>query len=263
MSGGSTQQFRPALIAHEALTGMRFVKLTTTSKEVDMADTAGERVIGVADFDYAIRDHVSVCAVGEVEMTSSEAITTNDKVSTSANGRARVAVAGDYVAGVALTSCGGADEVVRVFLLPSTSTSSTALDTTYAESSNSGLHVAQVTYDFAVDGGVIGPILLGATIPDNAIVWDGFYEVLTTVTTAGADAGTLALHVNSANDLVTATAVSAGGNIWDAGIHPIVPVGTAALAIKLTAARALTLTIGGQAVTAGKFVLYVFYVLGL
>jgi len=261
MSGGSTQQFRPALIANEALTGMRFVKLTTTSKKVDMADTAGEQVFGVVDFDYASGDHVSVCAVGEVEVTSSAAIAAGAKVSTSANGRAVTAVAGDYVAGVCLQSCAGANEVVRVFLLPATATSSTAISSTFAEG-NSGLQVAMAVYDFAVDGGAIGAIGLGVTIPDNAIIWDGFYDVITTLTSA-TDAATIALHAQSANDLKTATAISSG-TTWDvAQPKAIVPVGTAAACIKLTAARELTATIAVEAVTAGKFVLYVFWVTGL
>ena len=261
MSGGSVQQFRPALIANEALTGMRFVKSTTTSKKVDMADTAGERVIGVVDSDFAIGAHVSVCAVGEVEVTSSEAIAANALVSCSANGRARTAVAGDFIAGVALTSCAGADAVVRVFLIPATSTSSTALAAAFADGLT-GLRVAQATYDFAVEGGAIGAIGLGVTLPDDAIIWDGFYDVKTTCTSA-TDAGTMALHAQTANDLKTATAISSG-TTWDApGVKAIVPVGTAAAAIKLTAARELTATIAVEDFTAGKFVLYVFYTLGI
>jgi hypothetical protein len=124
--------------------------------------------------------------------------------------------------------------------------------------------VARATYDFAEHGGAIGAINLGVTIPDNAIVCGGFVDVATTCTTAGADAGTMALHVQGANDLVTATAVSDGANLWDAGLHPIVPKANTpeSTGIKLTAARAITATIATQAFTAGKFTVFLYYLQG-
>ena len=83
-----------------------------------------------------------------------------------------------------------------------------------------------------------------------------------TCTTAGADAGTMAIHVQSANDIVTATAVSAVGDIWDEGQSPIIPKANTpeSTAIKLTADRTVTATIATQAFTAGKFTVYLYYV---
>ena len=126
------------------------------------------------------------------------------------------------------------------------------------------LRVARATYDFAEHGGAAGAIGLGVTIPDNAIVCGGFIDVVTTCTTAAADAGTMAIHVQSANDIVTATAVSAGGNIWDAGLHPIVPKANTpeSTGIKLTAAREITATIATQDFTAGKFHVFLYYLQG-
>lgn len=124
------------------------------------------------------------------------------------------------------------------------------------------LRVAKATYDFAVHGGAIGAINLGVTIPANAIVCGGFIEVLTTCTTAGADAGTMAISVEGANDIVTATAVSAGGNIWDAGKQAIIPKANTpeSTGVKTTVARAITATIATQAFTAGKFNVFLFFV---
>lgn len=124
--------------------------------------------------------------------------------------------------------------------------------------------VARATYDFAEHGGAISAISLGVTIPDNAIVCGGFVDVVTTCTSAGADAGTMALHVQSANDIVSAIAISNGGNPWDEGLHAIVPKANTpeSTGIKLTAARAITATIAGQAFTAGKFVVYLYYLQG-
>lgn len=126
------------------------------------------------------------------------------------------------------------------------------------------LRVARATYDFAEHGGTIGAIGLGVTLPDNAIVCGGFVDVVTTCTTAAADAGTMAIHVQGANDIVAAVAVSNGANPWDAGLKPIVPKANTpeSTGIKLTAAREVTATIATQDFTAGKFTVFLYYLMG-
>lgn len=131
------------------------------------------------------------------------------------------------------------------------------------------LRIVRGTYDFAVDGGVIGTITLkdsksraDIVIPDNAVIVDSLVDVTTTFITAGADAGTVALQVEGANDIVSAVAVSDGGNPWDAGLHAGIPVGTVATAFKLTQARTPSVVIGGQAVTAGAMVVTYQYIVG-
>lgn len=129
----------------------------------------------------------------------------------------------------------------------------------------SRLQCARAVYDFAVDGGAISAIpLRGDTIPDNAVIMGGFVDVITTCTTAGADAGTMALHVNAANDIVNAVAVNAANpGQYDAGQRAIIPkINTPeSTSVKTTAARSITATIAGQAFTAGKFHVFLFYVL--
>lgn len=123
---------------------------------------------------------------------------------------------------------------------------------------------AIVVYDFTVDGGTAGVIALtgSPTLPDNAVVWVSAYEVLTTVTTAGADAGTLTLTLPTDGDLFTAIAVSDGSNPWDQGVF-VQGLGAIVVASqtpkKLTGARLLTLTAGGQNITAGKIVFHLSY----
>lgn len=119
---------------------------------------------------------------------------------------------------------------------------------------------------------------LGVYLPDNAIVTRAWYEVVSTFTSAGADAGTIALSVQTADDIVAAVAISNGANPWDAGLHGT-KVGSGARSgnaetalvandsdvatmVKLTAIRQLTATVATQALTAGKLNLYVEYVLG-
>lgn len=130
-----------------------------------------------------------------------------------------------------------------------------------------GLHrkmVAVARYDFAVDGGAIGDIASGVSIPDNAIICGGFVDVDQTCTTAGADAGTMAIKAQGANDIVSAIAVSDGTNPWGAGLHAIIPKGNTpeSTGIKLTAAREITFTIATQAFTAGKFTVFLEYLQG-
>ena len=100
---------------------------------------------------------------------------------------------------------------------------------------------------------------LGVTIPDNAIVLDGMVDVVTTFASAN-DSATIAIHVNGANDIVAAVAISDSGNPWDAGLHAVVPVNSAATAVKTTAAREITATVAVQALTAGKLVGFLRYV---
>ncbi len=119
---------------------------------------------------------------------------------------------------------------------------------------------------------------LGVYIPDNAVITRAWVDVVTTFTSAGADAGTIALHLQSANDIVAAIAISDASNVWDAGIHgskigfpALADTGTetallvaalfSASMLKTTAIREITATVGGQALTAGKLNVYLEYVI--
>lgn len=140
-----------------------------------------------------------------------------------------------------------------------------------ADPDTDGLHVlraARFTFDPSANAGerTIGAHGLGVTLPDNALVMFGHLEILTTFASAGADAGTIALSIQGANDLVTATAISSG-TFWDAVANKVmVPdalnAAGVATAIKLTAAREVTATVASQALTAGKLVGWLYYVVG-
>lgn len=114
--------------------------------------------------------------------------------------------------------------------------------------------VARCTYDFGVDGGTVGAIDLGVTIPDNAVIVRSWYEVITGMTSAG-NAGTFAISVEGANDVVTAVdADTVSGRVE--GIQD----GTIAASIKTTGAKAITFTIAVEDLTAGKVVFFLEYV---
>ena len=123
------------------------------------------------------------------------------------------------------------------------------------------VQLAFALYDFAVDGGAISTItpVTGFKLPDNAIILDGMVDVITTCVSA-TDAATIAIQSEAAGDIVVAKAISAGGDDWDAGLQAIIPLGTAATAVKLTAARDIKIVIAVEAVTAGKFHIILRYV---
>lgn len=129
--------------------------------------------------------------------------------------------------------------------------------------SKAEVFLARAEYNFAVDGGAISAIASKTVIPAGALIIGGFVNVLTTCQTAGGDAGTMAIKVEGANDIVSAIAVSDGTNPWDAGRQAIIPKRNTpeSTSIRTTAARRVTFTIAGQAFTAGRFIVYLEYVL--
>lgn len=150
--------------------------------------------------------------------------------------------------------------------------------------------IVKATYDYEDNGGTVGTYPLGAIVPEGAIVTNVFYVVNTTFTTAGSDAGSIAIYLQSANDIVAALAVSNAANIWDEGIHSTkIPLGAVASAladntygldpeggiindvgklkergtppyILTTADRELSVVVATQNVTAGNMDIYLEYV---
>lgn len=118
-------------------------------------------------------------------------------------------------------------------------------------------------YSFAIDGGAIGAIALRASqgsqgpIPSGSVILEAFLDVTTLFTTG--TAATMALSVEGANDLVSATVVS-GAPYSTTGLKATLPVFTAASMIKTTAERSPTATIATGTVTAGVLALVIFYI---
>lgn len=115
--------------------------------------------------------------------------------------------------------------------------------------------VVKAQYDFATLGGAVGDISLGVTIPDNAVITDVVIDVLTNPTSGGS--ATIAVKAQSAADLIGATAVASFTGI----LQGVPTAGTIASAIKLTANRTVTVTVAVAALTAGKFNVFVKYLL--
>lgn len=123
----------------------------------------------------------------------------------------------------------------------------------------------------------------GLYIPAGAIVTQCLYHVPTgkTFTSAGADAGEIALTLESAGDILASVAISGTNDPWDAGMHATL-VGVPALSvfhasnnptaleyiqnikskyIVTTAERELIVTVAAQALTAGEMNIYLEYFL--
>lgn len=124
-------------------------------------------------------------------------------------------------------------------------------------------NVVKATFDPSGDATkrVIAAHGSGVFIPAGAIITNTMYDVLTTFTSAGADAGEIAISVASANDIVTSTAISTG-TTWDnvAALVAGTPV-SAATAIKLSADKEVVFTVAAQVLTAGKMDVYIEYYL--
>ncbi|MCW2767924.1 MAG: hypothetical protein JWO11_3883 [Nocardioides sp.] len=128
------------------------------------------------------------------------------------------------------------------------------------------LKQAQGEYDFAVDGGAVGAIVLrsapsdsnGNDIPNGSIIEGGYIEVDTLVTSASGNTGTIAVNSEGAGDLLAAVVTS--GAPWSTvGRKSIIPAFTGATTVKTSARRNLVVTVAVAALTAGKFRVVVFY----
>jgi hypothetical protein len=127
---------------------------------------------------------------------------------------------------------------------------------------NKTKNTARLRYDFAVNAGAVGSMnLLDEngdlfTLPSGAIITQVYIDIITACVSTSND-GTIALKANVANDLLSAVDADTLS-----GITAGVPVGTAATMVKCTAARNIVLSIAVHALTAGKFDVYIDYVLG-
>lgn len=109
--------------------------------------------------------------------------------------------------------------------------------------------VAMFEFDFDLHGGEVGTITVeNDVIPDDAVIMDGFVEVKEAVTSDGS--ATVALHINSSEDILAATAKT---SLTAGAILDVVPDGTAANMIKTAAKKNLSVVVATAALTAGKF----------
>ena len=122
---------------------------------------------------------------------------------------------------------------------------------------------------FTFDAGIVGNQSIaahgtGVTLPANAVVIGGFFDVNTVFHSAGADAGTIAISVEGADDIQAAAAVS-GAPYSTIGRKAIVPKSNTpeSTSVKTTVAREITCTVAGQVLSAGKLTGFLHYVVSV
>ena len=105
---------------------------------------------------------------------------------------------------------------------------------------------------------------LDVKLPANAVIVGGVVDVTKTFTSEN-DTATIAISLVEANDIVAAKAIGAEGDVWDAGLQAIIPKANTpeSTGIKLTEEKAITVTVGVEALTAGKLVVYLDYYEGI
>jgi hypothetical protein len=113
------------------------------------------------------------------------------------------------------------------------------------------------------DNADVGAHGVNVTLPANAIIVGGFFDVNTAFTSTNSTA-TIAIHVVSANDIQTAAAVS-GAPGSTIGRKAIVPKANTpeSTSIKTTAASEITVTVAVEGLLTGKLTGYLYYVEGI
>jgi hypothetical protein len=224
-----------------------------------LATAATDNLIGIFQhITTTADDMVKIMLSGISPVVYGGAVTRGDPLTSNATGQAIVATAGQSIIGYATIS-GVLNDIGYCEIIPQRLPSNAGADGLVMKG------LARATFD-ATGGKAIASYGLGVILPDNAIITRSWYDVITTFTSAGADAGTIALSIptNDVAGIVAATAISAGGNIWDAGLHEGIQDGAATnMSVKTTAARELTADVAVQDLTAGKLVLFCEYVISL
>lgn len=130
----------------------------------------------------------------------------------------------------------------------------------------SGNLLSYTTYQFdvGVDGGVTGTFALrGTQLPINARITRAWYEVTQTFTSAS-DASAISIGIDGDDDdgIVAPIAISNVANPWDLGVHSTIQNGlTDNISELTTSSRNIELVLAGEALNAGRLVLFVEYMI--
>ena len=132
-------------------------------------------------------------------------------------------------------------------------------DRLYKSASGAAKSTFQFVYDFSVLGGAVGSIPLTQTngpLPNNFVIQNAFVDVITGLT-GGVGATGAVTTGQGAGDLVIATVIAGAPFSTTGPKITIALLGTIATWIKTTAQRSPALVVAVNAVTAGKFNLFV------
>ena len=121
-----------------------------------------------------------------------------------------------------------------------------------------GAQVVKATYDFTVDGGAVATItpLSSPIIPAGAIVFGGLIDVPVAAVGPGAS---IAIGFGSGAQVASLKAATGVATYTLGAVIALIPVWTAASAVKVAADTAITFTISGAVLTAGKISVQIYY----
>ncbi len=122
------------------------------------------------------------------------------------------------------------------------------------------LRTARAKYDFAVDGGAQGAITpaTNSAIPDNAIILFGLANSTTAATSGGA--ATIAIGTTAGSSASSLKAAEAVATFGADALVALIPVMSAASAVKMSAAGQIELTVATADLTAGVIEITVVYI---
>lgn len=120
------------------------------------------------------------------------------------------------------------------------------------------LQEVKVTYDFAVDGGAQTTITPKATVvvPAGAVIFGGFIQGITLPVGVGAS---IAIGLGSGAQVAALKAATVIATYAAGATVALIPVFTAASVVKAAADTAVTFTISGAPLTAGKVQVVLYY----
>lgn len=230
-------------------TAYTIAKWGADDETMSVAAAATDNMLGIFQHTTdAAGERVRVMKTGISRLVLGATVTRGDPITSNATGRGIQATLGQNYIGFAEAS-GVSGDIIPVSIMPGMIAPNQGVD------GNGFLHVARATYDFSVEGGEIGDVALGVTLPDNAVITFGFGDIITSFTSTGGT-GTIALKSEGAADLLAAVDADTLS-----GQFALIPDNAVANMVKLTAARELTLTIGTATITAGKAVFFVYYII--
>lgn len=121
-----------------------------------------------------------------------------------------------------------------------------------------GAQVAKATYDFTIDGGAVATItpVNSPVIPAGAIIYGGLIDVVVAPLGGGAS---VAIGLGSGAQVAALKGATAVGTYTIGAILALIPVWTAATAVKAAADTKITFTVSGGALTAGKIAVQIYY----
>lgn len=119
--------------------------------------------------------------------------------------------------------------------------------------------VAVAEYDFAKEGGAVGAITLrGDSLPSGAIVTDALLKVETVVT--GGAGATVSIGIEGAADIRAAATLATAPALDATGAKRSAVLDADSAPVTLTANRSVVATVAVNALTAGKFKVFLFYI---